>query len=574
MINKNTPPPRIQHEKIEGFKNAAGIHTPRIHYMPARVKPAVTIQPQVYQDIQNGINLIAQAIRPTLGPHPRLVLNEMPQHVEQPEFLDDGAVIARRIVQVKPRGIDIGAMLLRSAAWKMHEEVGDGAATMVVLYQSIFNLGVQYITKVGCNPMLLRQGFLKGLKTSLQALKEQSLPVIGKENITHLASGMTQGDNDMANMLGEIFDIVGTDGLIVVEKGNRSGLEREYIEGTYWHISGWYSRLFINDPSGKQAVYEDAALLISDLSLKNPEMIVPVLESCVKAGIKKLVIVAGELSDSVIGLLEQNRKAKVIEVMVVRTPRLGETQRVANMEDIAALTGARPFYSASKSNLDDFKVEDLGHARRAWATESLFGVFGGKGDIRQVRQRIVFLRNQIRQSEQDAEKALLQDRLGRLSGGTAILRVGGFTETEMKWREEVAKRAITGIRLAMQDGVVPGGGAGLLGCQTALLEMPSDNEDEAYAYRILAHALEEPMRVIAENAGFSADVVLDRVQSSPSGFGLDVRQEKILDLRSAGIQDSTRVLKKALEVAISGAAMALTTDVIIHHSRPKESIEP
>jgi chaperonin GroEL len=406
--------------------------------------------------------------------------------------------------------------------------------------------------------MLLRQGFEKGLKTALQALKNQSRPVTGKDNITRLALGMTQGDDDMARMLGEIFDIVGADGLIVVEKGNRAGIEREYIEGTYWHISGWFSRLFINDPAGKQAVYEDASLLISDLSIKDPAMLVPVLESCVKAGIKKLVIVAGDLSDTVIGLLEQNRKAKVIEVMVVRTPRLGEVQRVANMEDIAVLTGARPFYSASKSNFDDFNIADLGHARRAWATESLFGIFGGKGDIRQVRQRIVFVRNQIRQTEQDAEKALLQDRLGRLSGGSAILRVGGFTESEMKVREVVAKRAITGIRLAMQDGVVPGGGAGLLGCQVALLELTAETADEAYAYRILAHSFEEPMRVIAENAGFSADVIV----------------EKIVDLSSAGIQDSTLVLNKALEVAITGAAMALTTDVIIHHSRPKESIEP
>jgi chaperonin GroEL len=542
--------------------------------MPAAVEPAVTFQPQVYQDIQNGINLVAQAIRPTLGPYPRLVLNEKPQHVDQPEFLDDGAVIARRIIQVKPRGTDIGAMLLRSAAWKMHEDVGDGAATMAVLYQSIYNLGVSFITRVGCNPMLLRKGFEKGLETTQDTLRKLSTPISGKENITRLALGMTQGDREMAGMLGEIFDIVGPDGLIVVEKGNRSGIEREYIEGTYWHISGWYSRLFITDPANKQAVYEDTALLISDLSIKEPEMLIPVLEKCVKAGIKKLVIVAGDLSDAVIGLLEQNRKARTIEVMVVRTPRLGETQRVANMEDIAVLTGARPFYSASKSNLDDFSVEDLGYARRAWATESLFGIFGGKGDIRQVRQRIVYLRAQARMAEQDAEKQLLQDRLGRLSGGTAILRVGGFTETEMKHREEVARRAITGLRLALQEGVVPGGGAALLACQAALLELEAETTDEAYAYRILARALEEPMRVIAENAGFSADVILDRVQSSPAGYGLDVRQEKILDMKTAGILDSTRVLNKALEVAVSGAALALTTDVIVHHSRPKESIQP
>ena len=569
METKNNP-----HNKVEGFKNAAGIHTNPVRYMPARRQPAVTVQPKVYLDLQAGMNMIAEAIRPTLGPLPRLVVSERPQHVEQPEFLDDGAVIARRIIQIKPRGQDVGAMLLRAAAWRMHDDVGDGSATMTVLYQTIFNLGVRYIIEFGCNPILLRKGLEKGLKSILEELKKQASPVAGKDAIARIAIGMTQGNPELANMLGEIFDIVGTDGLIVVEKGNRPGIEREYIEGTYWHISGWFSRTFINVPAEKKTVYEDAALLITDMAIKEPEMLIPVLERCVKARINKLVIVASEISDSAIGLLEQNRKSKVIETLVVRTPRLGDVQRVASMEDIAVLTGGKAFYKAANTNFNDFRVDDLGHARRAWATESLFGIFGGKGDIRQIRQRIVHLRSLIRQAELDSEKELLQQRLGRLSGGTAILKVGGFTDTQISTLTELAKRAVTGLRLAIQDGVIPGGGAGLLGCQAALLVLPAENDEEAIAFRILARALEEPMRVIAENAGFSSDVILDRVQSSPANFGFDARQGKILDMQMQGILDSHQVIQRALEVAVSGAAMALTTDVIVHHSRPKESVEP
>ena len=418
----------IPHSNVEGFKNAAGIHTDKIRYMPARRQPAVTLQPQVYHDLQAGMNLIAEAIRPTLGPLPRLTLNERPQHTDAPEFLDDGSIIARRIIQVKPRGQDVGAMLLRAALWRMHEDVGDGSATMAVLYQTIYNEGVRSIIEYGCNPMLLRNGLEKGLQISLKELKKQAIPLTSKDSITRIANGMTQGDADMADLLGEIFDIVGADGLIVVEKGNRPGVEREYIEGTYWQISGWFSRLFINEPADKRTTYEDAALLSTDMDIKDPVMLIPVLEACVKAGIKKLVIVAASITDAAIGLLEQNRKSRVIETLVVRTPRLGDVQRKASMEDIAVLTGGTPFYKAGNANFADFKVDDLGHVRRAWATESMFGIFGGQGNIRQIRQRIANLRAQLKMTELDSEKEILHARLGRLSGGTAILRVGGYTE--------------------------------------------------------------------------------------------------------------------------------------------------
>jgi chaperonin GroEL len=552
----------------------AAIGRPRPPRSPDPVKPTVVLQPTVYREMQAGINLIAEAIRPTLGPFPRHVAIERPLRTDAPEFLDDASVIARRIIQVSPRTRDVGAMLLRKSLWQMHEDVGDGSATMGVLFQRIFNEGVRYITEFGCNPMLLRNGFIKGMKAVIQELRGQATPLAGRQEIARIALGMSQGDTELAGFLGEIFDIVGKDGLIVVEKGNRPGLEREYIEGTYWHISGWFSRLFINEPKEKRVTYEDAALLITDMELKEPLHLVPVLECCVKAGIQKLVIVAGDISGPCIGLLEQNKQARTIEAMAVRTPRIGDIQRVASMEDIATLTGGRPFYKAASQNFDDFQVEDLGHARRAWATESLFGIYGGKGDVRKIRQRIAHVRSLLQTAELDSDKELLQARLGRLSGGTAILRTGGYTETEIESRQEIARRAVTGLRLALEDGVVPGGGVALLGCQACLDNLPADNEDETLAYRILGRALEEPMRVIAHNSGYSEDVILDRVQSAPPGFGFDARQKMIVDLREQSLLDAVRVLVKALEVAVSGAAMALTTDVIVHHSLPKESLEP
>ena len=542
--------------------------------IPSPREPAVVLQPQTYKELKKGTNLIAEAIRPTLGPVPRLVALERVKRTEAPEFLDDGATIARRIIQIKPRGCDVGAMLIRHALWKMHLEVGDGTSTMAVMYQVLLNEGIRYVSQFGYNAMLLRAGLEKGLLPVLETLRQEATPLTGKEQIASIARGMCQEDVEMANLMGEIFDIVGPEGLIVVEKWNKRGLEREYIEGTYWHLSGWFSRLFVTDLSEKRTTFEDAAILISDLSIQDPGQLISALEKCVKAGVKKLVIIAKELSDRVVGLLVNNNRAKTIETLAVRTPKVAEMDRVAAIEDIALMTGGKAFYSAARDSFENFQVEDLGRARRAWATESLFGIFGGKGDPRQIRQHIVNVRGMLHVAEDEHEKKNLQQRLGRLTGGTAILRVGGVTDTETETRKAVAERAVTGLRHAIQGGVVPGGGTALFIAQAALTGLPAQRDEETIAYKILARALEEPMRTIATNAGYLPDIIIEKVKSCPKGYGFDALKRQIVDMRQAGVLDSVRVLEKALEIAVSGAAMTLTTDIIVHHKKPKETLEP
>ena len=456
----------------------------------------------------------------------------------------------------------------------MNQEAGDGSATMAVMYQAILNEGIRYVTQSGCNPMLLRSGLETGLQAILETLRREATPLKGKEQIAGVARGMCQEDVEMANTLGEIFDIVGPEGLIVVEKGNKPEMEREYVEGTYWHLSGWFSRWLVTDPAGKRTLFEDAALLISDLSITDPNQLISVLEKCVKAGVKKLVIVATQVSDSVVGLLVKNNQAKTIETLAVRTPKVAEMDRVAAMEDIALLSGGKAFYSAAKDTFENFQVEDLGHARRAWATESLFGMFGGKGDPRRIRQHIVHMRGKLRLADEEHEKTNLHQRLGRLTGGTAILRVGGITATEIEARKTMAERAVTGLRNALLGGVVAGGGAALISAQSALAGLPAKYDEDTIAFKILVRALEEPMRTIARNAGARPDNIVEKVKAGPKGYGFDARQRQIVDLRQAGILDSVLVLTKALEIAVSGAAMALTTDVIVHHKKPKESLEP
>ena len=539
-----------------------------------RREPAVIVQPRTSQELELGINLIAEAVRPTLGPRPRLVALERLIRTEAAEILDDGAMIARRITEIKPRGVNTGAMLIRQALWKMHIEVGDGTTTMAVIYQRIFNEGLRYVIQAGANAMLLRSGLETGLGAILEVLERQATPVASKEQTAIMARGMCQEDQQMATMLGEIFDIVGPDGLIVVEPGNRYEMEREYVDGTYWHLSGWLSRWFVTDKAEKRTTFEDAAILISDLNITDPRQLVPALDQCVKAGVKRLIILCKDMSDSAVGLLVTNNQAKTIETMAVRTPEVGGPQQVAAMEDIAVLTGGRVFYADGNDTFESFQIEDLGYARRAWAMESLFGLFGGKGDSRQVRKHIASIRAMQPGAEPKNERKYLQQRLGRLTGATAILRVGGVTATEVEARKEMAERAVTALRKAIQGGVVAGGGAALLSLQSALEVLPRPQTEDGIAYKILARALEEPLRTIAWNAGAIPDVVVEKAKDAPAGFGFDARNRKIVDMRQAGIVDSVLVLKKALEIAVSGAAMALTTDVIVHHRRPEISIEP
>ena len=517
---------------------------------------------------------MANAVRPTLGPLPRITVMEGLRRIDMPEFLDDGATIARRIIEISPRGDDVGAMLLRQALWRMHDLAGDGTTTMAVMYQSIVDEGIRSMIQYECNAMSLRTGLEKGLATVIASINAQMTPLKGKTSIQNIAGGMCQGDLEMAAILAEIFDIVGIDGLIVVEGYEKSSLEREYIEGTYWKLSGWFSRLFVTDLANKRTTYDDAAILISDMKLTDPAQVIPALERCVKAGIKKLVIIAAEVSDAVIGLVANNTRAKTIEAMVVRTPRVGEMERVANMEDIAVLTGGRIFYSAAFQTLDDFRVEDLGHARRAWATESLFGIYGGKGDPRQVRKHIATVRSKLTMADNDRDRKDVQTRIGRLHGSTVIFRVGGIHEVQRETRKGVAERAVTGIRNGLLGGVVLGGGVALLNAQAALRQLEPRNDDERIAFRILSRALEEPMRTIAHNAGYIPDVIVERVRMAPPGFGFDARTGTLVDMRQAGILDAAAVLGKALEIAVHGAAMVLTTDVIVHHAEPKESLEP
>lgn len=537
-------------------------------------KPAISLQPQVYRDLLHGTDLIANAIRPSMGPLPRMVVVERPKRTEAPEFLDDGATIARRIIQVGPRGSDVGAMLLRHALWQMHNRAGDGTATMAMMYQTLLREGVRHITQGNCDAMQLRSALERACQAVMDALRREATPLQGRRALAQVALGLCQSDPCMAEMIGEILDCVGPDGLIEVEGSQRLGVEREYIEGTYWKLSGWLSRMFTEGQPQGRAVMDYPSILITDMDIQSPAMLIPVMQRCLAEDIRQLVIIAKDVSDAITGLLVNNNRAGTVQTLAVRTPKVAEMDRVAAIEDIATLTGGRPFYAAAFDNLNDFRVVDLGHAKRAWAMESLFGIHGGMGDAGAIQQRKEEIRRAMPLAETEAARREMQSRIGRMSGQTAILRVGALHETEREARKGVAERAVAGLRNAMQHGVVAGGGAALIHIQAVMQNLPDCSDAERVAKKMMQRALEAPARAIVANAGGQPDLMAERIRSAPRGHGVDARTMQIVDCHEAGILDSAFVLQNAIDIAVSGAVMALTTDVIVHHRAPAASLEP
>ncbi len=541
---------------------------------PIPRKAQIVFQPRVYQGLKHGIDLIANALRPTLGPLPRLVGIAKTTRQSSPEILDDGGTIARRIIQVKGRNKDVGAMLLRHLAWRMHQTVGDGSVTMAVIFQALFNEGLRYILNEEGNPMLLRLALERYAAIVSAAIHARSVSLEADGGIREMANGLCHGDDELAKMLTEVMDIVGKDGTVEVRKGSRIGLEREYIEGTYWSSSGWFSSIFQNDSQKKRVLVENASILISDFKVNSASQFIPLLEMAVKAKIQNLVVVCTEIPDEAVGLFIKNAGSKTINVIPVRTPRTIEADRMSSLEDIGILTGGTALHNAAGETLNDVTIEQLGQARLAWANDTYFGVIGGKGDPRKARAYINQLREMAKEAEADA-KEQLQRRVGRMVGGSAILNVGGKTESEIAVRTAVAERAVLSMRNALESGVVLGGGVALLQGQSVLASGASDEiEEDKAARRILTRALEEPLRVIAKNSGYVPDTIVDKVKDSPDGFGFDAITGKIVDMKTAGIVDALKVIEKALQVAVSGATMALTTDVIIHRKFPPEIMEP
>ena len=522
----------------------------------------IVFLPDSRQKALAGADTLANLIRPTLGPVPRTVMIENIAFREKaPEILDDGGTIARRVIRVADLSENVGAKLLRDMLWRLHEQVGDGTATAAVLFQAIAQASHKLVA-AGVNPMDLRRQIERAADRACEALRSQTRPLGTQDAIRRCALTICH-DPELADLLGEIFDNTGGDGFVRVREWQQRGLEREYVEGSFWSGT-WVSRYMTTDTGRQEAVLDDPAVLASDFSLTTPEDVTPVMEAAVSAGKKSLFMVVKELSESALSVVVANQQAGTLKTLAVKSDAFSEALNLP--QDLGYLTGARPLLEAAGDSPRRVTAADLGTARRAWATTTDFGVARGGGDPRALREHILVLREQLRATTDREEVNLVRKRLSRLLGGIVTLYVGGTTEAETKHRVAMAKRAVTVLHLAMEGGVVPGGGSGLVRCAQSLraqsLQETVGGPD--LGVRVVSKALEEPLRVIATNAGYEPSPAVAAVRAAPAGWGFDAMAGEVVDLLDAGIVDPSAVLEAAIWTAARSAALLLTTDVLVH----------
>jgi len=517
-----------------------------------------------------GMTRMTRLLRVTLGPHARTVMIAPLIGQRPPEILDSAAVIARRMTGVGDYFEDMGAMLVRHLCWKVYERVGDGVATAAVLTQALVERAETYIA-AGGSPVPIRRGIELGLEAALADLKRQSRRIDEPEEIAALIAG-TVRDPELAKRIGSIVDAVGPDGSIQVEDGDGIETTSELLEGVRWS-EGYVSSHLLKKGETTARLLEPR-ILVTNHHLERAEQLLPALEACASAGERSLLVIAPEVKDAAIALLVLNRERNLFDhVMAAKAPHFGE-QRAGILDDIAVITGGRSILEDRHEKLEDVALDDLGKARQAWVTHSHFGILGGRGEKAAIRARIAELKPIIRVLDDDEwSRERVKERIGKLAGLAAHIKVGAATPSdrdELKLRVEAA---VTSARAAALEGVVPGGGAALLACVPAVEALPLAG-DEAIGAKILARALAEPMRSLAANAGWEPSTIVAGASGRGPGWTYDLVAGDWVNAWKAGILDPLPVVTGALEAAVSGAVVALTSDVLIHHKNPSVSVQP
>ena len=541
-------------------------------------------QPDASLSLQRGINLIVDAIRPTLGPIPRTVAVSQVMDGKPPELLDKGGLIARRITDLPDPNADMGAMLLRQMLWQLYEDCGDGTATAAVIFQSIYNEGLKYLA-AGGDAMRLRQFLNEGLDLILNALDEMTLPIEGKEQLAQLAETICH-DRELADKLGEIFDFIGEYGQLDVRRGHTRYIEHDYMKGMYWQ-RGAVSRAMLR--GGKQSdriVMNDTAILLSDLDIEDIEQIVPVIDRLIRTGAKSLLLIGNRFSEAVINFILANKKPETFRIVAVKTPGNTADEQSAHLRDMAVITSAIPLFKAAGDTLTSVlsppqqadsgtRITYFGKAKQVWVERTMFGMISDRENDQGLTEHLADLLELLHDAaDKDAEN-FLRGRIGKILGGVAILRIGDAIPSRMDCRIAIAKDTAKSLRRAIRDGIVPGGGVALFASRDVIRDALAgqNDSDKRAAYRILLEAMEAPIRAICANAGLDSALIAD-LDAASLGHGVDIRTTSIAPMLQVGICDVASVLKAGVLRAVSSAALALTIDVLLHHENPPETYAP
>ena len=522
---------------------------------------------QARQSLKKGMDVLAGAVRVTLGPKGRNVV--LDKKFGAPTITNDGVTIARDIDLPDPFE-NMGAQLLKEVATKTNDVAGDGTTTATVLAQAIITEGLRNLA-AGANPMILRRGLDKGVEAVVAEIKSMSKPVETQEQIAQVAS-ISASDAEIGELIAEVMDKVGKDGVITVEEGRGLAMEREYTEGMQFD-RGYISAYMATNMDRMEAELSNPYILITDKKISAIADILPVLERVLQTGRKELVIVAEDVDGEALATLVVNKLRGTFNVLAVKAPGFGD-RRDAMLEDIAILTGGKVITEKAGLKLENTTLRDLGRARTVLATKDNTTLVEGAGSQEEIQARVRQIRALIEETTSDYDREKLQERLAKLAGGVGVIKVGAATEVELKEKKHRVEDALSATRAAIEEGIVAGGGSVLVHAVPALDTVRGAAGDEQTGVNILRRALEEPLRQIAVNAGRDGGVTVADVRSRPRGYGLDALTGEYVDMFQAGIIDPVKVTRSALQNAASIAGMFLTTDALITDAPEPEGAAP
>jgi chaperonin GroEL len=510
--------------------------------------------------LERGVNTLADAVKVTLGPKGRYVV--LDKKFGAPTITNDGVTIAREI-EVEDPFENQGAQLVREVATATNDVAGDGTTTATVLAQAIVREGLKNVA-AGANPMGLKRGIESAVEVVVEDLKKQSKEISGKEDIARVAS-ISSREREIGDVIADAIEKVGKDGVVNVEEGQTFGLELEFTEGMQFD-KGYLSPYMVTDPERMEAVLDDPYILIANQKIGAVKDILPVLEQVIQAG-RPLLIVAEDVEGESLATVVVNKLRGTFTAVAVKAPGFGD-RRKRMLEDIAILSGGEVITEEMGLKLENTKLSQLGRARKVVVTKDTTTIIDGAGDSEGIKGRIKQLKSEIETTDSDFDREKLQERLAKLAGGVAVIKVGAATETEMKEKKHRVEDALQATRAALEEGIVPGGGVALLNSGKAI-KLDSFDGDARTGASIVARSLEEPIRQLADNAGLEGSIVVDKIRTGTKGNGLNVETGEYEDLVKAGIIDPTMVTRSALQNAASIAKNILTTEAVVAEAPEK-----
>src|SRR3954449_7014322 len=516
----------------------------------------ITYSEDARQAILRGVNKLADAVKVTLGPRGRNVVIE--KKFGSPTITKDGVTVAKEI-ELKDEIENAGAQMVREVASKTSDTAGDGTTTATVLAQAIYREGIKNVT-AGANPMDVKRGIELAVKAAVDSIDKLAKPVEGKD-IAHIGTISANSDDEIGSIIAQAMEKVGKDGVITVEEARGLDTVLEVVEGMQFD-RGYLSPYFVTDPDRMEAVLENAKILIYEKKVSSMKDLLPILEQTARQG-KPLLIIAEDVEGEALATLVVNKLRGTLNVAAVKAPGFGD-RRKAMLEDIAILTGGKAITEDLGIKLENVKVEDLGKAERITIDKDNTTIVEGSGAQSAIEGRVKQIRAQVEDTTSDYDREKLQERLAKLVGGVAVIKVGAATETEMKEKKARVEDAMHATRAAVEEGIVPGGGVALVRCQSALDDLKFKNDDEETGAEIVRRALEEPLRQIVANSGEEGAIVVGKIRDSKdNNYGYNAQTDKFEDLVKAGVIDPTKVTRTALQNAASIAALMLTTEALV-----------